>query len=64
MDPTKPETILANDFDARLEQKLEQLKEVPLDKSWYTGELGCLEKYQSETVCVSSHECELIPPLE
>jgi hypothetical protein len=64
MDPTKAATTLANDFDARLEQKLEQLKEVQLDKSWYTGELSRLGPHQSEPGCVSSHEYELIHRLE
>ena len=59
-EPTKTETMLGNDFDARLERKLEQLKEVRLDKSWYKGELNRLDGYKSQIRCGTGYECELM----
>ena len=38
MESNKPVPTVENDFDARLEQKLEQLKEVQTDQAWYQGE--------------------------
>jgi hypothetical protein len=39
LEMAQPGSAPANDFDTRLEKKLEQLKHVEVDQSWYTGAL-------------------------
>lgn len=40
LEMAQPGSAPANDFDTRTEKKLEQLKHVEIDKSWFTGTLG------------------------
>jgi hypothetical protein len=40
LEMTQPGSAPANDFDTRTEKKLEQLKHVEIDQSWFTGTLG------------------------
>jgi len=40
LEMAQPGSAPANDFDSRTEKKLEQLKHIEIDKSWFTGTLG------------------------